>query len=417
MKWDPYSEFHTTVLDNGLTIHARQVKQSWQRMGCMVHSGAAQDLVEKEGTAHFLEHLVSEHSLVPNKTMNEYFKRQGGSCMLGMTSYWRTWYGFFVPSEKRVIKKSLSYFSSMLLNAELHNKIERERSVIINEFNKKYPLTFAYEKLVKEHTLLHENRMLERMLCSLGTCQTIDNITQHDLQKYYDIHYVPANMSIVTVGGYSVDQIVELLSESDFSQNKPGKRASLNLGGELVPLSTTRLMFNMGDYLKVLPNKNGSYESRGRLPRHVNTRSVTLLVLMLRILLFRALREKRAWTYDVSVDWNNYRDFYSFDIKCSSFDIKAVNKIETVIDGIIASVPTKRSFFEKIKKDRLKSVWMNDENGSQLLDEVLGDATLYNRILTLQEFYETIERVSFEDVCNLIPYLVPEKRLTTIIVP
>ena len=59
--WDPYSEFRTATLPNGLTVHAAHWPgRPWESVGVLIHSGAEQDPFGLEGLSHFVEHLVSK---------------------------------------------------------------------------------------------------------------------------------------------------------------------------------------------------------------------------------------------------------------------------------------------------------------------------------------------------------------------
>jgi predicted Zn-dependent peptidase len=79
--WDPYSQFETRVLDNGLTIH---VLHGPERPGVRfvfgIHSGARHDLPGKEGTAHFMEHLVHRNGGSSLDELRDFLSLIAGTC-------------------------------------------------------------------------------------------------------------------------------------------------------------------------------------------------------------------------------------------------------------------------------------------------------------------------------------------------
>jgi predicted Zn-dependent peptidase len=417
MSWDPYSEFQTTVLDNGLTIHALQIDRPWQRIGFMVHAGALHDSLEKEGSAHFVEHLVSNNASVSSRQIDRHFNGCGGSAMLGMTSFWWTKYSFFVPAKEPLLKKSLSYFGSMLIEAKLEKKIERERQVILNEFKRKYPFQFKYDIQLRGHTVINENNCTKRMLSSLGTEGTINSITQKDLQEYYNTRYVPANISVVAVGKYSLYELRRLLSESPFGRNKTGGRTAMPYPKKIAPLTENRFEMIVSKYVGSTILTNAAYESHGKIPMSYSRYAVMLLLAVLRELLHSEIREKHAWTYSTTIVWYDYYEFYKILIESPSFSISAVDRIEETVNAIIDSVPNKERIFNKIKKNRLKGVFMNDETAADMLSESMSDVHRYGKVISLSEFYEGFEKVTFEEICNIIPYLAPKKRWTMIAIP
>ena len=78
--WDPYAEFESATLPNGLTVHAAHWSgRPWQAMGVLVHSCAEQDPVGLEGLAHFTEHLDASRSMeVPAQSVVSFFKDHDG---------------------------------------------------------------------------------------------------------------------------------------------------------------------------------------------------------------------------------------------------------------------------------------------------------------------------------------------------
>ncbi len=228
--WDPYSEFQTTVLPNGLTLHeANWPGRPWEIVRFLVHSGAEHDPENLVGVAHFVEHMVSENSNTPKKEMEDFFNNLGGSIDLGVTSYPYTGYGFFTPTDRGVIKKAFSMFGYMLLSAKLKNFMERERRIITDEFYEQYPFKFNFDFEKRERRALYAGNWLEKTIPVLGNPDVIKIITQEDLQSYYDEYYTPANISVIAVGGMPPQELGELLVASPLATNKKGFRTPLPL--------------------------------------------------------------------------------------------------------------------------------------------------------------------------------------------
>src|SRR3990167_2964008 len=116
--WDPFAEFQSAMLPNGLRVHvASWPYRPWVSVGFIIHAGARLDKVGFEGTAHFVEHLVSRNTPLTYRKINDFFEESGGGVSLGATSHHRTYYNFFVPLRK--FEEALQIFGSMLLSGNL----------------------------------------------------------------------------------------------------------------------------------------------------------------------------------------------------------------------------------------------------------------------------------------------------------
>lgn len=416
--WDPYAEFQSAKLLNGLTVHAAHWQgRPWEAMGFLVHSGAEHDPIGLEGLSHFVEHLVSENTSCPKKEMVAFFEDCGGKVSLGTTGYPFADYRFFVPMDKTVFDRGFSMFGHMLLSAKLEKFIERERQVIIGEFHQHYPVKFTFDLDMREHKALYAGYWLERFVQPFGTPESIGRITESDLQLYYDMHYTPANMSIVGVGGMTLSELVEVLSESPFAMSKKGARTPLPSPATDIALpSETRYVFEVSKHI-IVPMEVGGYRSVAKIPGNVNALSLRILREMFDEVLNEEVRERRAWTYAInSLQWN-YRHFHKFSIICGALALEALDEIEEVIEVCIALMGDREDLFQQAKRRVLASNFMIDTTAKDICDGALGDLADDQRIVSVTECGNDIERVTISDIQSLLQWLRPERRWTLITRP
>lgn len=416
--WDPYAEFQSAKLPNGLTVHAAQWPgRPWEAMGFLIHSGAEYDPVGLEGLSHFIEHVVSENTNFSKKEMEAFFEDCGGTVSLGMTGYPYTHYRFFVPTDKAVLARAFSMFGHMLLSAKLEKFIERERQVIIGEFHRHYPVKLTLDLAVCEHKALYAGYWLERFVRPLGNPESVARITQSELQSHYDAHYTPANMSIVGVGGMQLPELVELLSESPFAVQKKGGRTPLPTPAtDVAPPSETRYVFEVSKHL-TMPIEVGAYRSVAKIPGNINESVIRIMQEMFNEVLFEEVRERRAWAYAIDSSGYNLRHFYEFSINCGALALNAINDIEEVIEVCIASMADREDLFEQAKRRALASNFMTDQTGKGICDVALDDLTKGQRIISLKEIGDDLERVTMNDVRGTLQWLRPERRWTLITRP
>ncbi len=418
--WDPYAEFESTVLSNGLTVHAAHWPgRPWESIGFLIHSGAEHDPVGLEGLAHFVEHLVGNNAPIPQEDLSTFFDDCGGNVDLGATGYPNTEYTCFVPIDDAILGKAFSLLGETLLSSRLEQCVEAQRTVILAEFHREYPRALPFELDRHKAKMLYDGSWLERFVAPLGSPDSIKRITQEDLQLSYDRHYTPKNMSIVAVGGLTVSALVQLLSESPFAMHKDGARTPFPVPvSNVAPPSQTRHVINVSEHMTTSsPLEVGGYESVGKLPGTIHRSTVTIVRRLLQQALFQEVRGCRSWAYDISCHTCNFRHLYQFAIVCYGLELQALPTIEQVVDGVIASVGEREDLFDQMKRQMIASVFMVDTTAAGVRDSAMNELIGHQRIRSLAEDLRSFEQVSMTDVRNVLDWLRPDRRWTQITQP
>jgi len=416
--WDPYAEFESATLPNGLSVYAAHWPgRPWEAMGFLIHSGAEHDPAGLEGLSHFVEHVVSKNVGISQKEMKAFFEDYGGWVTLGSTGYPETTYRFFVPAEKTVLERVFSMFGEMLLSAKLEKSIERERQIIIGEIYSEYPTKVTFDLKVRERRALYAGYWLERFVLPFGNPESVGRITQSDLQSYYDTHYTPANMSIVGVGGMQLSGLIELLSESPFAMSKAGTRTPLPIPvTHFVPPSETRHVLEVSKYFTEQIDV-GRYWSIAKIPGNINGLVIRIMKAMFDKTLNEEVREKRAWAYTVDSFLSDFRHFHAFAIGCKGLALKALDEIEEVIESCIASMTDREDLFKRVKHRALMGGLMIDPTGRGVCNDALYYLAYVQRIITLAEIRDDLEHMTMSDVRGALQWLRPEWRWTLITRP
>ncbi len=416
--WDPYAEFETAVMQNGITVHAAHwPNRQWQAMGFVINSGAEQDPPGLEGLAHFVEHVICENAIVPRSSIDALFEDCGGGVNLGATGFPFTKWSFFVPIDKEILAKAFSIFGHMLLSCQLEKFIERERRVILAEFNRSFKAKELIELGWRQRRALYKDTFLERFLSPLGIPESLERIGQTDLQSFYDGHYNPANMHVVGVGGMTVGELANLLFQSPFGINKRGERTPLpKKFSDISPLLETHYVFEASKYSTLSVNV-GAYESKTKIPASINFWVIRILRDMFREVLYEELRERRSWTYSATASVYNFRQFYEFSIECKSFELEALDEIEGVIEVCIASIGDREDLFDQTKLRVVADNLLIDANGREIRNGAMDAVANRHRVVSLDEYDEDIRKITMTDIRAALRWLTPEMRYTMILKP
>lgn len=418
--WDPYAKFESVVLANGLTVHvAHWPGRPWEKVGFINHAGAEHDPVGLEGLAHFVEHLVSLNSGIERSVIESFFRDCGGSSNLGITRFRSVTYGFSVPAKEEYLIKAFSFFAKMLFEARIENLIEREREVVHGEFRNAHPNPIGLDLWKRERKALYDGLWLERFVRPLGSQEAINKINQSDLQAYYDLHYTPANFTIVCLGSLKMSEVLKILSLTGLARNKVGQRVILrDLVNEFKPLTEPGYSLDMAELknsVKILDS--GGVKLCTRLPSRIKPMAVVIFKKMLNRLLFEEFRERRAWVYGVDCSSTNYRSFWQFDVELRGLDRNNLDFIQDVINENLAVLADNQTLFEEIKKQQLASMLMLDESAGSVLDNAISEVSYFDRVISTAEEIANVKKLSLSDIREIVSWFRPDNSWTLIVRP
>jgi predicted Zn-dependent peptidase len=155
---DMYANIQYLTLPNGLTLSIQERPQvSWFYTGVVIHAGAREDPLQREGLAHLVEHLVGEN--VEGFTFSQLqkrFRELGGHGWFGTTSYLATTYKFHFPAHRTSIQEALTLFGKMLLQASIIRQIEEEKAVVSREYHQRYEHKQSRTWSLQAHELRNE---------------------------------------------------------------------------------------------------------------------------------------------------------------------------------------------------------------------------------------------------------------------
>jgi predicted Zn-dependent peptidase len=410
--WDPKADFKTAVLPNGMSVYvATWPDRPWMAANFLIHSGALQDASGREGTAHYLEHVVSENTQLGSEGIQHFFEDLGGNVNLGRTGWRHALYSFFVPVE--TFPRALEVFGPMLLTGRMERQIERERSVILGEFNRRYEHVWEYDLGLRAARIVHHGTAFENLTTPLGSRESIASISEPDLQSYYEQHYRPKNMSLVAVGGLELDEVLRYLEKSPFIFDKGGLRTARPVARSSVSIPLERL-------LRISPpgaidRTSAHYETLALLPGTVDSHVMIILYRMLGEKLFKVVRQKRAWAYAINPSWAHYDGCYALRVSCEGLANEAVDLIDGVVSECIESLKGNREEFENERRRLVLGARLQDGSGRHTANDATDDLIDHGRLITIAEHEAIATQLTQENIDEALGYLDSERRLTVLI--
>ncbi len=415
--YDPYSEFIKHVLPNGLEVHSVFWDRPWIGMEIVVHSGGREDPVAMPGLAHYVEHMVSCN--IPNREFDqvkEFFETCGGKAEFGSTGYLSTRYKFGVPADLTTFREALTIFGLMLLGAQLKKDVEKERKIIFREFNGRYPFLEKLDWDMDIRKALFKGHRLETWNRPLGRPEGFLSASEGDLQGFYDQYYVPANISLVIIGGLPTEEVIAELEKSPWGMKKSGTRNQIPRPfGPLTIPTEQRKTVKLSDYVSFKVDMT-EYNAKWAFPAGFHQQARRVFDQVLGKILFDEIREKRELAYSIGSGYTDFHDVCEYEIN-GRISPDATPYIDELVRKCISMVPSRRDLFDRKLKSCMQKCLMIDLSGSDLADISAGDLVSDHRIIPMQEVWDELQKVTFEQMAEAVALLSSERQYTFITCP
>ncbi len=183
----------------------------------VVKVGSAYETFASSGMSHMLEHLLfNGTSQLSQKEMYDLTDKIGGYNNANTGEYYTN---FMMVTPFENIKQGMEIQAGMIFDSTLpKEKFDKEKGIVLEEIAKTLanPRDKA-ARLVRQQ--LYAGHAIS--LPTLGTYETIKNMTRDDVLSFYKNNYVPNNMEISVVGHFDTDEMLGLLNEI-YGHAKPG---------------------------------------------------------------------------------------------------------------------------------------------------------------------------------------------------
>jgi len=378
-------------------------------------AGSSFEDVDKNGTAHFLEHMIFKGS---NKIMPGEFDHKIeslGGLSNASTGYDDVHYHVLVPPNN--FKESLALLTNIVVAPDFNpDEFIKEKGVVIDEIKQ--------QNDQPEERLF--NYFLKRVWLSpkygnsiLGTEHSIKKLKINDLVKFHEEHYTSENICIAIAGNLS-DEIYKIFEQSDLSginkspnltnqKNKPILK--IRKGRESVKFDN--LEFSRIFMAWFIPNLN-------------NQKNIIGLEILASILsvgrnsrLVKILKEDRNLVESVYVDVNAGESggLFIMEASCESKDIDLVEK--QINKTIYEIFNCKALTSDEIKKamNIVKSNYIFNLETSTQLSSFFGNELLWGRSSSINNLESHLNYWNDLDNFKEITDYIREEKFTLVASP
>lgn len=408
-----HRKFARFVFPNGLELNSISIPETnFESVGFVVYAGFRQDPRGKEGLAHFIEHLVGDNCPLSKNKIKDFFKRHGGNYKLGLggTGNLVTTYNFEMLAKERAVLRAFSIFSKMLISSPLVRRNTESRRVR-NEIVWARGSKDDFELSKREDEIVFGwHPHFGKAINGVGTAETFAAITAADLQEFYDRYYVPANISIVACGALSQEQLIKIISQTDFAARKKGVRNLLPQKKFIPQAPKENIFFGRG----VKESETGLCDCyvSAALPGKILPQAVSIYHQMLDYLLEQKLQKSKQGLYRADSGWLNHVDVHSFSVRVDAIPREKIKDVYKILDNCFSEIGNNPHLFARVKKWSLASFQLYNNNGSELVKEAVVKLKILQEIKTTEEIVAEIKSIQFSDILEIGRWLTPERRWT-----
>ena len=234
------TDFETRLLDNGLTVIVSPDDTSPVVTICIaVKTGATCETPETNGLAHFYEHMFFKgNEALPDQTAYNLRMGELGILQNGTTSAEKVQYFITLGSEN--FQEGLEFIfdaiTSPLFDME---EMEREREVIMNEYERNTSHPFWYLWLAQEQVIFVDAPWRQSAIGVPEVIQAAAPPAMHAFQEHY---YTPDNSALIIAGDVDYEEAFRL-AEEQFAGWEYGGRSNYDSLPRLISIEKDTVVY------------------------------------------------------------------------------------------------------------------------------------------------------------------------------
>ncbi|MGB9613433.1 MAG: M16 family metallopeptidase [Candidatus Margulisiibacteriota bacterium] len=397
------------VLPNGIRILTEEIPTLRSvAMGVMVGTGSGNEWDKEAGISHFIEHMAFKGTKKRTAFEIAHALDAVGGKMNAYTSKEVTMY-YAVVLDKH-IDIMIDVLCDIYLNPIYDPKeLETEKGVILEEI-KMYEDT--PDELIHDYfaeQILHGHPLGKP---TIGFAETVKATTRDDILEYRKRRYSPKNMIIALAGAIPENVINKLEPYFEGYQ------------GEEIPLNQPQPEIRGVISLKSKKTEQTHLCLGVRGPSQLDDDRFAFAVLdnvlggSMSSRLFQEVREKRGLVYAIFSTTSPFRDFglaYAY-AGTSKENLKQV--VELILEQFskIKKEGLTKEELEKGKEYIKGTMVLGLESTSSRMSYMAKSEFYYNRVITIDEVFEKVDKVTQEDIVRLANQYFRDEYLTLAVI-
>ncbi len=377
----------------------------------LIGVGSRYENKTQRGISHFLEHMFFKGGQKYKNAKEVASTIDGvGGDFNAFTG--KEYTGYYVKLAKRHLDTAFDVLSDMLLQATLNaNDIEKERSVILEEYNlyqdvPMYQIGWDFERvLFGDHPLGWDQ---------IGTKERIKNFSRSDFLKYKNKFYTPENTSIIVTGNISEKEGNEKIQHyfEDFFANSTSEKS---------PKPIDFIFSENPKKIKIQSKKTEQGHLVIGYPGIPFGSEKEFMARTLAIILggnmssrmFTHIRDELGLCYSIRTTTDHFSDVGVI----STYAGVDINRFDQAIEAIcqqydqIAEKGISQEELDKAKNFMIGKLTLRLEDSEEMASFLGTQTVLTGQVKTEKELFDSIEKITKEDINDLAKNLFTKDKI------
>lgn len=383
------------TLDNGLRVVVAPMEGTKTvTVLVMVGTGSKYETKDINGLSHFVEHMFFKGTKKRPNTLaiSEALDSVGGvfNAFTG-----EEYTGYYAKVDASHLDLALDVISDMYLNSKFSAaEIEREKGVIVGEINmyKDMPMRYVWSVF---NELLYGDQPAGWDIA--GEEKVVRGFNRKNFVKYLESHYTAKNTVVCVAGATKADEVEEKVKKYF---------VDMRIDGHLGKLATIEKQSSPAIklYYKKTDQTHLVFGARAYSRFHKDKYALQLLATILggnmSSRLFINLRERHGLGYYVHTEADMQSDVGVL-VTSTGVDNNKVDQAVKIIAGEYKKIKNKKVSTRELKnvKEYIKGkTLIGLEESDSMANFVCAQELLANEILTAEEIFDRISKVTVDDI-------------------
>jgi predicted Zn-dependent peptidase len=389
-------EFHTFTLSNGLRVIHKEVPRSASHVALVVNAGSRDEKPGEAGVAHFIEHCLFKGTK-KRKTFHilNRLERVGGD-LNAYTTKEETWIS--ASFLERDLERAMELVADISFNSTFpENEIVKEQEVILDEIASvlDHPSDVIFDEFEER---LFGTHPLGRTI--LGTQESVKNLGKLHINSFIDRYYCPDQIVFASVGSTPIAKFKKLCEKYLSLQTET--RSKLNrLTPHAVSVFDERIEQDTHQVHHLIGGMTVGANHPDKLPLTLLANYLGGPAMNCRLSL--NIREKYGLAYHIEAGYSPYQDSGVFSVYFGT-DKKHHEKVEALVDKELMLLCHRKLGVRQLhdaKTQLIGQIALSQDSGPAMMTGLAKSFLLYNKVQPLEDFLQSIEKISSEDLLRV----------------
>ncbi len=403
-------EYRVYTLANGIKILHKHAASPITHCCFMVNAGSRDEPENKEGLAHFIEHLLFKETERRNTSQILNRLELVGADLNAYTT--KEYTCIHASLLNPHLERAIDLFEDIVFHSTFpEDELEKERGVILDEIASYLDQP---EEAIQDdfEALLFKGHAMGNNI--LGTPETVSAFSKADIQEFIRNNYNTSEMIFAVFGDYSFEKVIKL-SEKYWGQvpaNHPVKNRITPHSNDAIknvilkPISQTHCIIGTQAYKAKHPDRTGLLLLNNMLGGMGMSSRLNM-----------EIREKHGIAYTVESNYTSFTDTGIFSIYFGTDAEKAEKATRLVHKELkkLCDKPLGSLQLHQAKQKFIGQIALAEESRMSLILSIAKSVLDYNHADSLQQLFDKINNITAMQLQNISNDIFEAGKLTTLL--